>query len=75
MWRWIHGVTKIISDSEPGTSILSADGTRTSVLITPVSTSHSSFLYSCDASFTILTSYSARTFEISFPSMLLIFLL
>ena len=69
-WRWIHGITRIISDSDPGTSILSADGTRTSVLITPVSASDSSFLYSCDASFTIRTGFFARTFEISFPSML-----
>ena len=73
MWRWIHGVSRIISDSEPATSILSADGTRTSVLSTPVSASDSSFLYSCDASFTILTLFSARTFEISFPSMLSLF--
>ena len=73
MWRWIHGVTRIISDSEPGTSILSADGTRTSVLLTPVSASDSSFLYNCDASFTILASYSARIFEISFPSMFNLF--
>ena len=75
MWRWIHGVTRIISDSEPATSILSADGTRTSVLSTPVSASDNSFLYSCDASFTIRTSFSARTFQISFPSMLLKFIL
>ena len=74
MWRWIHGV-RTVADSEPGTSILSADGTRTSVLITPVSASDSSFLYSCDASFTILTGYSARTFEIPLPSMLLKFIL
>ena len=73
MWRWIHEVTRIISDSEPGTSILRADGTRTSVLITPESASDSSFLYSCDASFTILTGFSLRTFEISFPSMFNLF--
>ena len=72
MWRWVHGVSRIISDSEPGTSILSADGTRTSVLLKPVSTSDSSFLYQC-VSFTIPISFSARSFEIAFPSMLNLF--
>ena len=75
MWRWIHGVTRIILESELGTSIFSADGTRTSVLLKPVSTSDISFLYTCDASFTIPISFSARSFEIAFPSMLLKFIL
>ena len=62
-WKWREGVLVNLQDGDPGIQIFSADGTRSSVLIT--SALKKSVSIHCDASFTAVISYFERIFDIS----------
>ncbi len=60
MWRWRKGPTTL-TNNDPGTTILTADATRTSILTIPAS----SGIYFCDVSYTTRISYYGRTFSVA----------
>ena len=68
MWRWREGNTITLSGDNPGTTILTDDGTRTSVLIVPIPSITT--VYHCDVSFVSVVTYYTKSFEVSILSKL-----
>jgi len=60
-----------LRDGDPGVQIFSADGTRTSVLVTSVL--HKSVSFHCDASFSRITHFNERKFDVSVLSKFLLY--
>ena len=68
VWRWREGNTITLSGDDPGITILTGDGTRTSVLIVPIPSTTT--VYHCDVSFTSVVAYHTKSFDVSILSKL-----
>ena len=68
VWRWREQNIITLSADDPGITILTGDGTRTSVLI--VSIPSTTTTYACDVSFTSVVAYHTKSFEVSILSKL-----
>lgn len=65
VWRWRRGPVTIVESSK--TSLLTADGTRTSILIINQLDFDDAGTYLCEATFSSVLDFYPRLFDVSFP--------
>ena len=68
MWRWREPNTITLSADDPGTTILTGEGTRKSVLIVPIPSTTT--IYHCDVSFVSVVVYYTKSLEVCILSKL-----